>query len=104
MTMKEANNGFYEFLCDRGHQNVQKKHARIFLEEVFEYLKREILTQPNQKLNIPGLCTIECRQVKERKCRNPKTEETFMVPAHYVPHIKMSSLFKRKFKETQLQD
>lgn len=82
-----------EFITYYAETNqISKRQATEEIERFSETFKS--CTIVNGGINLMGFMKSEVVDVTEKECRNPKTGEKFISPAHKVVKVKLSKSFK----------
>jgi DNA-binding protein HU-beta len=73
-----------------------KKNTGAVLK-AFQEIVMETVAE-GESVTLVGFGTFEARSRKEKKGRNPKTNEEMIIPAYKAPHFKAGKGFKEKVK------
>jgi nucleoid DNA-binding protein len=69
------------------HHNIPKKYTKLLIEEVLDLICDTVLTKGDVRFGRHGF---KQKYTPSRKCRNPRTGETFVAPA------KVTVVYKNK--------
>lgn len=75
---------------------ITKKDAEKALKAFQEAVTEELVA--GGKVQLIGFLSLECADVAERECRNPKDGTTVIVPEHKKVKVKVGKSFKEAVK------
>lgn len=93
---------------DKNRQEIMRETAKVsgYKQEIVDGVMRALFDVMKSTVVENGSCRVDwlylgTKDIPTKEFRNPKTNETFTKPAHYIPVVKLGTSLKNAVKEIQ---